>query len=740
MKNHTTTLLAGAALMLAACQSKPAAEALQLIPFPNEVTMLSGRSELAPPFSLAGNYSPDSITPQLFAPTGIIAADGKSAVTLLIDPSAFADAPEGAYRLAIDKQGITIAAASHAGLFYGLETLSQLCRTEAKLPCLVINDAPRFEYRGMHLDVSRHFYPVEFVKKHIDMMAQYKFNRMHWHLTDAAGWRLEIKRYPLLTDVAAWRPNKTWKEWAATGANYCASTDSLAHGGYYTQDEVRDIVRYAAERFITIIPEIELPSHSEEVLTVYPELSCTGKPHVHSDFCVGNEQTFEFLQNVFDEVLELFPSRMIHLGGDEANKQAWKECKKCQKRMADNNLKDVDELQSYMVGRMGQYLTSKGRTFIGWDEILEGGLAKDAVVMSWRGEEGGIASARMGHRAIMTPGGYCYFDSYQLDPLTQPEAIGGYLPVEKVYSYNPVPDSLTADEAKLIIGVQANLWTEYIPTTEYAEYMLHPRMEALADVAWTQPEHRSWEQFLPRINKHVELVREQGVNVCELNPHVVVSQTPDLDRHCMVVTMKSDIYPSAIHYTLDGSEPHANSPRYTHPIDIAEGCELRAVVIRDGKPMAEPRMTEVGWNKAIGKKVTYVNQWNDRYPAGGDSALVDGLVGGYGYGDGRWQGFLRDLDVTIDLEEATDLHRIKARFMQITGPGVWVPASVDIYLSDDGKEFRRIHHEESRIPQDHDTIIFDEYGFAGNERGRYVRFVAKTIGKGFIFTDEIMVN
>lgn len=730
----------GSTLLLAACQTSTLSEhQLQLIPFPNEVSLAGSYSKCLPPFRFEGNFSADSLSEAVLADSTLFATTGNMPVTLNLVPADGTTSPEQ-YELKIEKNTVNITASTHAGLFYGLQTLKQLCRTEEKLPQLTIQDAPRFEYRGLHLDVSRHFYPVEFVKRQIDLMAQYKLNRFHWHLTDGAGWRLEIKKYPKLTEIAAWRPYETWKEWWNGGRLYCTENDENAHGGYYTREQVKEIVDYAAARHITVVPEIELPSHSEEVLAVYPELSCTGVPYKHSDFCVGNEKTFEFLEGVFDEVFEMFPGQMVHLGGDEAGKQAWKTCPKCQKRMAENNLKDVDELQSYMINRVGQYLTSKGKTFIGWDEILEGGLAKDAVVMSWRGEEGGIKTAKMGHRAIMTPGGYCYFDSYQQDPLTQPEAIGGYLTVEKVYSYNPVPDSLTAEEAKLIMGVQANLWTEYIPTAEHAEYMIHPRLEALSDVAWTMPENRSWEQFLPRINKHVDLLTEAGINVCPMSPHVVVTQTPDTVKQCMVISLKSDIYPSEIRYTLDGSTPDKNSPLYTAPFEVAGGCELRSVVFRGEEMAAEPRTAEIGWNKAIGKKVTYAQPYSKQYPAGGDQALVNGYTGGYGYGDGRWQGFLRGIDVTIDLDTITDINRVKARFMQITGPGVWVPAQVDILLSDDGENFRTIHTEKSRIPEDHELLTFSEYGFAGQEKGRYIRFVAKSIGKGFLFTDEIMVN
>ena len=379
------------------------------------------------------------------------------------------------YILSVTPKHILIQASSGAGLFYGIQTLlqlSQLSGTGYSIVSVEVQDTPRFAYRGMMLDVSRHFFSKEFVKKQIDALAFYKLNRLHLHLTDAAGWRLEIKKYPLLTEFAAWRTDANWKKWWNGGRKYLRFDEPGASGGYYTQDDMKEIIAYAQQHYITIIPEIEMPAHSEEVLAAYPQLSCSGEPYKNADFCVGNEETFTFLENVLTEVMELFPSEYIHVGGDEAGKAAWKTCPKCQKRMQDEHLSNVDELQSYLIHRIELFLNAHGRKLLGWDEILQGGLAPNATVMSWRGEEGGIAAVRSGHQAIMTPGQYCYLDSYQDAPYSQPEAIGGYLPLEKVYSYNPVSDSLTVEQAKLVYGVQANLWAEYIPTPEHMEYMI----------------------------------------------------------------------------------------------------------------------------------------------------------------------------------------------------------------------------------------------------------------------------
>lgn len=428
--------------------------------------------------------------------------DRKQMLFLLITPKTPQLPSPESYTLSVTPQQIEIRATSGAGLFYGMQTLLQLMQPAStgsySVPSVEIEDTPRFAYRGLMLDVSRHFSTKEFIKKQIDALAYYKINRLHLHLTDAAGWRLEIKKYPLLTDFAAWRTDPTWKKWWNGGRKYLRYDEPGASGGYYTQDDIREILEYARQHYITVIPEIEMPSHSEEVLAAYPQLSCSGEPYKNSDFCVGNEETFTFLENVLTEVMELFPSEYIHVGGDEAGKSAWKTCPKCQKRMKDEHLANVDELQSYLIHRIEKFLNNHGRRLLGWDEILQGGIAPNATVMSWRGEEGGIAAVTSGHHAIMTPGAYCYLDSYQDAPYSQPEAIGGYLPLKKVYAYDPVPASLTAEQAKLVYGVQGNLWVEYIPTPEHVEYMIYPRMLALAEVAWSAPERKSWPDFHTR--------------------------------------------------------------------------------------------------------------------------------------------------------------------------------------------------------------------------------------------------
>lgn len=410
------------------------------------------------------------------------------------------------YELSVTADRILITAATPAGVFYGCQTLLQLFPPDIEgqeavqhvnwtIPQLEIEDMPRFAWRGMHLDVSRHFMPKDFVKKYIDLLARYKMNIFHWHLTDDQGWRIELDGYPELTEIAAWR-----------------SKNGEPYGGFYTRADITEIVAYAQERFVTIIPEIEMPGHAVAALAAYPELSCTGghfevETHwgIFEDvFCAGNDQTFEFLQNVLKQVIEMFPGTYLHVGGDECPKNRWKACPKCQARIQAEGLQDEDELQSYFIKRIEIFLFSQNRRLIGWDEILEGGLPPRALVMSWRGMEGGIEAARLGYEVVMCPQSHCYFDHYQSEDYTQePEAFHGpAVPLEKVYAFEPIPPELTAEERRRIRGVQGNLWTEYISTPEHAEYMLLPRLCALAEVSWSEQRQRDWRQFLSRLNAH----------------------------------------------------------------------------------------------------------------------------------------------------------------------------------------------------------------------------------------------
>lgn len=468
-----------------------------------------------------GKYA--SFTPEVL--TSDVVESGDQDIVLLLDTTC-TDLNNEGYRLQVRRRGVEIHANQPVGLFYGVQSLLQLFPVSffsgeltgaININGIQVVDEPRFSYRGMHLDVCRHMFPVSFIKEYIDLLAMYKFNTFHWHLTEDQGWRLEIKQYPKLTEIGAFRDSTIMGHAGVRPEVY----DGKPYGGFYTQDEVREIVQYASDRMITIIPEIELPGHSLAALAAYPELACTEGPFqvattwgVFEDIYCPKEETFTFLENVLTEVMELFPGTYIHIGGDEAPKKRWEESAFCQNLMKKEGLKDEHELQSYFIQRIETFLNSHGRKLIGWDEILEGGLSPNATVMSWRGTEGGIAAAQQGHDAIMTPGSHCYFDHYQADPETQPLAIGGFTPLEKVYGYEPVPEELSAEEAQHILGAQANVWTEYITTPEQVEYMVLPRMAALAEVNWSQPTNKNYEDFQTRMTYHFDVYAALGYNYC----------------------------------------------------------------------------------------------------------------------------------------------------------------------------------------------------------------------------------
>ena len=492
---------------------------MNIIPKPQQVEFLSGHFKIKAMHSLAlsGEFShPDFLEASLISllPAKRAKSNARADIQLLIDSTQ--GFPTEGYRLDLNPKEISIAAGDEAGVFYGVQTLRQLLPVTVEtsgdglsgvtLPSMTIIDAPRFAWRGMHLDVSRHFFPLAFVKQYIDMLALHKMNTFHWHLTDDNGWRLEIKAYPKLTEICAWRVDREhqdWREWSPVEPG-----EKSTYGGFYTQDEVKEVIAYAAERQITVIPEIEMPGHSSELFAAYPELSCRGeylpvRPGSYwpneDILCAGNDSVFTLLEAVIDEVAELFPAKYIHIGGDEAAKKYWETCPKCQQRIEAEGLADEHELQSWFIRKMEGYILSKGKQLIGWDEILEGGLAPSATVMSWRGEAGGIAAAKAGHDVIMTPYSHVYFDYYQGDPKTEPQAIGGDLPVTKVYSYEPIPAELSPEEHKYVLGAQANLWTEFVKTTEHAEYMVLPRMTALSEVVWSSPTGREWLEFEARL-------------------------------------------------------------------------------------------------------------------------------------------------------------------------------------------------------------------------------------------------
>ena len=677
--------------------------------------------------------------------------------------------PAEGYELNVDGEGIEVRASQFPGFLYALQSLEQLLPAAVygtepapdaawEVPCVKIADAPRFAYRGMHLDVARHFFSVDEVKRYIDVMAIHKLNTLHWHLTDDQGWRIEIKRYPELTAVGSIRKaTVVRKEWG--------TYDGTPYGGFYTQDEIRDVVKYAADRGVTVIPEIDLPGHMLAALTAYPELGCTGGPYevwgrwgVADDvLCPGREKTFEFLEGVLTEVMELFPSEYIHIGGDECPKVRWEKCPRCQAKIRQLGLKDDGEhtaehyLQSYVTDRIGKFLAQHGRRIIGWDEILEGRAPSDAVVMSWRGSEGGIAAAKLGHDVIMTPNSHFYFDYYQsLDTDAEPFGIGGYIPMEQVYSYDPAFPELTPEQQRHILGVQANLWTEYVLSDEHLEYMLLPRLAALSEVQWCLPETKDWNRFIGSFRMD-KIYSQLGYEFAKHIFGVTASYAVDPEKGGVVMTLTTQ-GGAPIRYTLDGSDPTASSPLYKAPVTIGENCTFKAAALREG--MQTPVYTrKFDFNKATGRRIALNAAPTLKYTYGGASLLVDGYRGGPVYSNGAWIGFLNEpLDVTIDMQGAKPYSAVTVESLVEKGEWVFPPSSVGVYLSDDGREFTEaalmsVPQETAGSPDGVKPfkVLFPETS------ARYLRVVARTVDpipawhgaagqKAHMFVDEIIVE
>lgn len=666
------------------------------------------------------------------------------------------------YILKVTPQFVIVSANTCAGLSYGIQTIGQMLSggDGISIPASLITDYPRFPYRGLHLDVSRHFMPIGFIYQLVDYMAMHKLNVFHWHLTDDQGWRLEIGKYPKLTETGAWRVNRENFNWNRRTA--IQPGEKATYGGFYTREEVRKLVKYAQSRNVTIIPEIEMPAHAMAALAAYPELSCSGKnlgvppggvwPITHI-FCAGKEETFTFLENILAEVMEMFPSSFIHVGGDEADKSEWKKCPLCQKRMKDENLKDERELQSYFIRRIEKFLNENGRNLIGWDEILEGGIAPEAAVMSWRGEEGGIAAAKLGHKVVMTPSPYCYLDYYQGDPSSEPLAIGGFIPLKKVYSYEPLPEVLNEAEKKMILGAQANLWTEYMPDPKHVEYMIFPRLAALAEVVWSPKENRDWTDFSKRMEKQFERYQKLGIN-CSMSVFQVLA-TPELNPadRTLKVGLSAEVPAPEIHYTTDGTVPTVASPLYSQPFAIDRPVMIKASVFRDNKPATKPLSCEVLSHKAIACTIMLKFPNSQRYKGRGDYTLVDGMKGSSNFADGKWLGFNKnDMVATIDLGKPTRINSIETDGLQDIGSWIFLPKEVLFEVSADGTNFRTLGTVTHKIPENASEKITYNFQLKKSVKNiMYVRVTSKNQGvcpKGhagegqnaWLFSSEIVVR
>ena len=697
----------------------------------------------------------------------------------------------GAYNLKVDDKGIYIAGDNEDGVFYAIQTLIQLLPVPTKrlqvpasklvIPYVSIEDAPRFAYRGLHLDVGRHFMPVDFIKKYIDYLALHKMNYFHWHLTEDQGWRIEIKKYPKLTSVGGWRNGTIIGRYPGNG------NDGKKYGGFYTQQQIKEIVKYASDRYITVVPEIEMPGHSSAAIAAYPELSCfpneptikyfpkqcvwsgdsTGKQvqqtwGVFDDvFCAGQEKTFAFLQDVLDEVLALFPSKYIHVGGDECPKENWKRCPLCQQRMKDNKLKDEHELQSYFIQRMEKYLNKKGRTLIGWDEILEGGLAPKAVVMSWRGEQGGIDAAKQNHDVIMTPGNPVYFDHSQSeneDSIT----IGGYNPIEKVYAYEPVPKELNDEQAKHVLGSQANMWTEYMKNTSKVEYMLLPRLSALSEVLWSPKEKKNpiangWNDFTKKLMVQFKRYDFWNANYSKEYFALKASVIPADDYNGVLWKLESNNKEARINYnkTLTITDP-PNPPAfnsYTGPVPILISGEYSGWSMENGIRMQNTIKQNFIFNKATGKKIIVTSEASKNYPGDGAFTLVNGVINNKGLARSKeFLGFSgTDCEAVIDLGSLQEIASVNVNALSMPSSWIWRPQTTEVLGSGDGQTWYSLKltdvFEETKngTGKGKMTMAFNA-SFA-----RYVKVVVTNWGKipegnpgagnkAWLFVDEIEVN
>ncbi|CDE59534.1 putative uncharacterized protein [Parabacteroides sp. CAG:409] len=763
-----------AGLLMTACSNQPTTVAnYEVVPMPLEINTTQQASFLLKSgvtvYYPAGNEkmqrNAEFLASYVKAQTGIelqvqAGEGGKGGIVLQLGLAN--DNPE-AYQLKVDASQVVISSPSEAGVFYGIQTLRKAVDvaegSNVELPAVEINDQPRFGYRGMMLDVGRHFFSMDEIKTYIDMMALHNINRFHWHLSEDQGWRIEIKKYPKLTEIGSMR-----KE-TVIGHN-SGKYDGKPYGGFYTQEQAKEIVAYAAERYITVIPEIDLPGHMQAALAAYPELGCTGGPYEvwtqwgvsDNVLCAGNDQTIQFIKDVLAEIVEIFPSEYIHVGGDECPKVKWSTCPKCQARIkalglkSDNKHTKEERLQSYVIHEAEEFLNSKGRKMIGWDETLEGGLAPNATVMSWRGEAGGIEAAKQHHDVVMTPNTYLYFDYYQSkDTETEPMAIGGYLPIERVYSYEPMPKSLSPEEQKYIVGVQANLWTEYIPDFKQVQYMVLPRMAALSESQWCAPEKKNYEAFLQRVSRLVNIYAKNGWNYATHIFDVMLDLKPNTETGTLDAVART-IDNAPIYYTLDGSEPTTASEKYTDVIKIDKPCTLRTVAIR---PSGSSKITkdEISFSKSSMKPITMLQPINKQYEFSGATVLVDGMTGNMNYKTGRWIAFYtNDLEAVIDLKEATEISSMTLHTCVEKGDWIFDTRGITVSVSDDNQTFKEVASEAYPAMKESDPnqIYTHELKF-DPVKTRYVKVKALSEQKipswhggkgnpGFLFVDEIILN
>jgi len=670
-----------------------------------------------------------------------------------------------AYKLDVNQDRVLITSKNNAGFIYGLESIRQLLPVEIEskeiisnvdwiIPNVEIMDQPRFKWRGLMLDLSRHFFDKEYIKTIIDGLAMHKMNVLHLHLVDDQGWRIEIKKYPKLTEVGAWRVDQEDQHWNAR--EKVSPDEKGTYGGFLSQEDLKELVKYAQLKNVEVIPEIEMPAHVTSAIASYPELSCFETPvgvpsggvwPITDIYCAGKENTFEFLENVLLEVIEIFPSKYIHIGGDEATKTNWEICPHCKKRMKKEGLHDVEELQSYFIKRMEKFINAHGKKLVGWDEILEGGLAPDATVMSWRGVKGGVEAAKQGHDVIMTPGSHCYFDHYQGPQNEEPQAWGGYTPLSKVYKFDPVVETMTSEEAAHVLGGQANLWAEFVPTEDQSQYMIFPRLAALAEAVWSPKELRDWNNFSTRIVSMFNRYDYLGINYAKSAYLVTSTSKINMEQHVVELMLSNEFPNSDIRFTLDGSGLNATSEKYINPIQLSETTIIKASLFENDKPVGKEFNKTINFHKAVGKKVLLKEIYSDKYQGTGEFNLVNTLRGTKNFHDKQWQGWLgKDIEATIDLEKEMSIHQVVVGTLENQGSGIYFPIAIQVFVSVDGEKYEEAGTFERPFAKNGISELKD-FKVAFDEcSARYVKVLVRNVkkvpngGGTWMFVDEIIIE
>lgn len=673
------------------------------------------------------------------------------------------------YSLSITKNGITIEAHKPNGLFYGVQTIYQLLPYQIfssdaigaialKIPCIEVFDQPRFGWRGNMLDASRHFISIDYLKQNLDYLASLKMNKFHWHLSDDQGWRIEIKAYPKLTEVGAWRVDRNHLGWHDRMEQQ--ADEKATYGGFYTQEQIKEIIQYAADRYIEIIPEIDMPGHSRAAIASYPEISCDeanykvapGGIMNQNTYCPGKEITFKFTEKMLNEVMDLFPSKYMHIGGDECNKDSWKVCKHCQKRMKDNKLADEHELQSYFIKRVEKIINARGKSMIGWDEILEGGLAPNATVMSWRGTSGGITAAESGHDVVMSPNSYCYLDFRQGSSELEPDYGYAKLYLSTAYSFDPVPDGYSPAVAKHILGVQGNLWSESMQTPFDRNYMLFPRLFAIAEVGWTPYEQKDFDDFVRRTEYAFNRLDAMKVNYAPSMYNITINHEGSVLSSDLHLSLSAQVNNVDIFYNLDGAEPTINSAKYEQAFPVTQSTTIKAQAFKDGKVVGRITTKNIEIHKGAGKKVEYAIQPNEKYSTS-DRCLTDCIRGTLEHSKNFWAAFKgTDVDFKIDLEKGEDISTVTVSLLHNTRSWIFLPLNISCEVSSDGKNFTSVGKTDLAKLANEPGNYLKEVEFAFPKQNiRYVRIKAKGMkknpkwhlkpgGENWIFMDEVIIK